>query len=60
MAAVSRPGPAATASAQPGTATIPAICEGASVSTVRVSGMDVPMCAPCQAARAASKLSRQA
>lgn len=38
----------------------PGICEGESVSTVRVSGLEVPMCAPCQAARAASKLSRQA
>jgi hypothetical protein len=35
------------------------ICDGESVSTVRISNMDVPMCAPCQAARAASKLSRQ-
>jgi hypothetical protein len=33
------------------------VCDGDSVSTVRISGMDVPMCAPCQAARAASKLS---
>lgn len=36
------------------------ICDGDSVSTVRISGMDVPMCAPCQAARAASKLSHPA
>ena len=36
------------------------ICDGDSVSTVRSSGMDVPMCAPCQAARAASKLSHPA
>jgi hypothetical protein len=28
------------------------ICDGDSVSTVRISGMDVPMCAPCQAGRA--------
>jgi hypothetical protein len=33
------------------------ICEGESVGTVLISGMDVAMCAPCQAARAASKLS---
>jgi hypothetical protein len=38
----------------------PGICEGVSLATVRISGMDVPMCAPCQAARAASKLSGQA
>jgi len=38
----------------------PGICDGDSVSTVRISGMDVPMCAPCQAARAASKLSHSA
>ena len=38
----------------------PGICDGESVSTVRISGMDVPMCAPCQAARAASKLSHPA
>jgi hypothetical protein len=37
----------------------PGICDGLSVSTVSISGLDVPMCAPCQAARAASKLSRQ-
>jgi hypothetical protein len=37
----------------------PGICDGYSVGTVRVSAMDVPMCAPCQAARAASKLSQQ-
>jgi hypothetical protein len=37
----------------------PGICEGRSASTVRISGLDVPMCAPCQAARAASKLSGQ-
>jgi hypothetical protein len=36
------------------------ICDGDSVSTVRISGMDVPMCAPCQAGRAASKLSHSA
>jgi hypothetical protein len=36
------------------------ICDGDSVSTVRISNMDVPMCAPCQAARAASKLSHPA
>jgi hypothetical protein len=35
------------------------ICEGESVGTVQISGMDVAMCAPCQAARAASKLSSQ-
>jgi len=35
----------------------PGSCEGTSVSAVRISGMDVPMRAPCQAARAASKLS---
>jgi hypothetical protein len=35
----------------------PGVCEGESAATVRISGMDVPMCAPCQAARAASKLS---
>jgi hypothetical protein len=38
----------------------PGICAGESAATVRISGMDVPMCAPCQAARAASKLSGQA
>jgi hypothetical protein len=38
----------------------PGICEGVSAATVRLSGQDVPMCAPCQAARAASKLSGQA
>jgi hypothetical protein len=38
----------------------PGICDGESATSVRISGMDVPMCAPCQAARAASKLSRQA
>jgi len=36
----------------------PGICDGESVATVQISGMNVPMCAPCQAARAASKLSR--
>jgi hypothetical protein len=36
------------------------ICDGESVAAVRISGMNVPMCAPCQAARAASKLSQQA
>jgi hypothetical protein len=34
-------------------------CDGYSVGTVRISGLDVPMCAPCQAARAASKLARE-
>jgi hypothetical protein len=38
----------------------PRACDGRSVTTVRMSGMDVPMCAPCQAARAASRLSGQA
>jgi hypothetical protein len=33
------------------------ICEGESVGMVQISGMEVAMCAPCQAARAASKLS---
>jgi hypothetical protein len=37
----------------------PGICDGYSVGTVRLSAMDVPMCAPCQAARAASKLSQE-
>jgi hypothetical protein len=37
----------------------PGICDGEAAATVRILGMDVPMCAPCQAARAASKLSRQ-
>jgi len=32
------------------------ICDGESAGTVPISGMDVLMCAPCQAARAASKL----
>jgi hypothetical protein len=35
------------------------ICEGESVGMVQISGMDVAMCAPCQAARAAAKLSSQ-
>jgi hypothetical protein len=37
----------------------PRICDGYAVGTVRISILDVPMCAPCQAARAASKLSEQ-
>ena len=37
----------------------PAICDGYAVGTVRISALDVPMCAPCQAARAAAKLSEQ-
>ena len=34
----------------------PCACDGESAGSVRVSDMDVPMCAPCQAARAAAKL----
>jgi len=37
----------------------PGICDGYAVGTVRISALDVPMCAPCQAARAASKLSQE-
>jgi hypothetical protein len=34
----------------------PCLCDGESAGSVRISDMNVPMCAPCQAARAAAKL----
>jgi hypothetical protein len=37
----------------------PGICDGAAASMVTVGGLEVPMCAPCQAARAAERLAGQ-
>lgn len=37
----------------------PGSCDGEAASTVTVGGLEVPMCAPCQAARAAERLAGQ-
>lgn len=37
----------------------PGICDGEAASAVAVGGLEVPMCAPCQAARAAERLAGQ-